>query len=223
MSHAENQQAAPSNRKSRADGAKSRQTILEAAARLATTRGLDGLSIGELAEHIGMSKSGLYAHFKSKEELELATIDTAAEIFERDVIRQVPESCSGLERVTALTEAFIAHLTRRVFPGGCFFAAVAAQLAPNPGRARDRVLRMHAAWMEQFLAALRQARDTGDIPRDTDLDQVAFEITSMMFRANFSWIATDDPRTLDRARVGVQNALARAANPSKRRQRRGAR
>src|SRR3954465_15408653 len=90
--------------KPRADGVESRRAILTAAASLATTRGLEGLSIGELAQHIGMSKSGLYAHFKSKEELELATIDTAAEIFESDVIRHVPELPGGLTRVRALTE-----------------------------------------------------------------------------------------------------------------------
>src|SRR6516225_8288857 len=93
-------------RKPRADGVESRRTILLAAAELATTRGLEGLSIGELAQHIGMSKSGLYAHFKSKEELELATIETAAGIFEDDVLRKVPESVRGFARVMALSEAF---------------------------------------------------------------------------------------------------------------------
>src|SRR5262245_24451881 len=100
-------------RKLRADGVQSRHAILDAAARLATTHGLEGLSIGELARHIGMSKSGLYAHFKSKEDLELATIDTAAEIFENDVIRTVPESPRGIARVTALSEAFFEHLAQR--------------------------------------------------------------------------------------------------------------
>ena len=107
-------------RKPRADGIESRRAILTAAARLATTRGLEGLSIGDLAQHIGMSKSGLYAHFKSKEELELATIETAAEIFENDVIHRIPESPRGLARVTVLMEAFLQHLRRRTFPGGCF-------------------------------------------------------------------------------------------------------
>src|SRR5437763_14494702 len=106
-------------RKPRADGVESRRTILLAAAELATTRGLEGLSIGDLAQHIGMSKSGLYAHFKSKEELELATIETAAELFESDVIEKVPESLGGLARVSALTDAFLGHLARRIFPGGC--------------------------------------------------------------------------------------------------------
>src|ERR1700752_4314489 len=87
---------AQTTRKPRDDGQKSRRTILDAAARLATTHGLEELSIGDLAQHIGMSKSGLYAHFKSKEELELATIDTAAEIFHGDVIDKVPKSLRGL-------------------------------------------------------------------------------------------------------------------------------
>src|SRR4029079_5264720 len=86
-------------RKPRADVWESRRAILHAAAQLATTRGLEGLSIGELAQHIGMSKSGLYAHFKSKEELELATIETAAEVFERDVLGPASGSPGGLGRV----------------------------------------------------------------------------------------------------------------------------
>ncbi len=120
--------APPTGRKSRADGMESRRTILDAAARLATTHGLEGLSIGDLARHIGMSKSGLYVHFKSKEELELATIDVAAEIFEADVIRKTPDSLRGIARVAALSEAFFQHLARRVYPGGCFFATVAGSL-----------------------------------------------------------------------------------------------
>lgn len=198
-------------RKPRADGIESRHAILDAAARLTTTHGLEGLSIGELARHIGMSKSGLYAHFKSKEELELATIEAAAEIFENDVVRNVPESLRGFARVTALSEAFFQHLVRRVYPGGCFFATVAAQLAPRPGRARDRVMQLQGAWITQFASALQQARDDGELSPDADLEQLVFEITAMMFRANFTWIVTEDERVLEQARVGIRNALSRAA------------
>jgi AcrR family transcriptional regulator len=198
-------------RKPRDDGVKSRRAILDAAARLATTHGLEELSIGQLAQHIGMSKSGLYAHFKSKEELELATIDAAAEIFENDVIRRVGESLRGVARVMALSEAFLGHLSRRVYPGGCFFATVAAQLAPRPGRARDRVSRLQQEWVAQFIAALRQARDDGEIRPAADLDQLAFEITAMLFRANFAWIMTADERVLHQARVGIRGVLSRTA------------
>lgn len=201
-------------RKPRADGIESRRAILDAAARLATTHGLEGLSIGELARHIGMSKSGLYAHFKSKEELELATIDAAAEVFENDVIRKVSNEPRGLIRITALSEAFFQHLARRVYPGGCFFATVAAQLAPRPGRLRDRITQMQAAWVGQFIDALTQARDSGELPRDADLEQLAFEITAMMFRANFNWIMSEDLQALDRARAGIKHVLANMAKQS---------
>jgi AcrR family transcriptional regulator len=182
---------------------------LHAAANLATTRGLEGLSIGELARHIGMSKSGLYAHFKSKEELELATIETAAEIFERDVLGPATESPGGLKRVLALSEAFLRHLERRVFPGGCFFATVSAQLASSPGRARDRVMELQQRWLAQFTEALGQAVDGGELAGDADVDQLVFEITAMMVRANFTWIVTSDTRVLDQARIGIRNALER--------------
>ena len=196
-------------RKPRADGEESRREILLAAAKLATTRGLEGLSIGELAEHIGMSKSGLYAHFKSKEELELATIETAAEIFERDVLGPAGESPGGLSRVLALSEAFLEHLERRVFPGGCFFATVAVQLASRPGRPHDRVMALQQRWLDQFAEALGQAVAGRELPRDTDIDQLVFEITAMMVRANFAWIATGDTRVLEQALVGIRHVLER--------------
>ncbi len=199
-------------RKPRTDGIETRRAILDAAARLATTHGLEALSIGELAAHIGMSKSGLYAHFKSKEELELATIDAAANIFQQDVLGRVPEGARGLERVNALTEAFLAHLTRRVFPGGCFFATVAAQLAAQPGRARDRVMRLQTLWYEQIVRALRQARQAGEIQRDADLDQLGFEVSAMMFRANFAWIVSGDAHSLEQARIGVRNVVSRVTS-----------
>jgi AcrR family transcriptional regulator len=158
-----------------------------------------------------MSKSGLYAHFKSKEELELATIETAAEVFEGDVLGPANESPGGLSRVTALSEAFLGHLERRVFPGGCFIATVAVQLASRPGRARDRVLELQAHWLGQFVAALGKARDGGELPPDADIDQLAFEVTAMLVRANFTWVVTGDRRVLDQARTGIRHALDRAA------------
>jgi AcrR family transcriptional regulator len=198
-------------RKPRADGVQSRQAILHAAAHLATTRGLEGLSIGELAQHIGMSKSGLYAHFKSKEELELAAIETATEIFRREVLAPARGSPRGLERVCALAGAYLGHLERRVFPGGCFFASVMAQLASRPGRTRDRAEDMLHEWEEQFVEAMGDAVLAGELPGGADLGQLVFEITAMLARANFKWIHTGDARVLDQARVGIQHVLERVS------------
>src|SRR5881409_2801874 len=103
-------------RKPRSDGERSRRTILDAAAKLATVDGLEGLSIGRLADHIGMSKSGLFAHFGSKEELQLAAIDRAVEIFASEVIEPARRAGRGLVRLEAVADAFASYLERRVFP-----------------------------------------------------------------------------------------------------------
>src|SRR3954468_12801071 len=111
-------------RKRRTDGERSRKAILQEAARLATVEGINGLSIGRLAEAVGMSKSGLFAHFGSKEELQLATIGTANEVFAEQVVRPALRGESGIERLRLLCERFLGHVEDDVFTGGCFFASV---------------------------------------------------------------------------------------------------
>ncbi len=104
-----------------------------APARLATVEGLDGLSIARLADAVGMSKSWLFAHFGSKEELQLATIDTASSVFADQVVTPAIHVARGLDRLRALADGFLDHVEGGVFPGGCFFAAVATELAPQTG------------------------------------------------------------------------------------------
>jgi len=118
------------------------------------------------------------------------------------------ENHGGLGRVLALNEAFLRHLERRVFPGGCFFATVSVQLAARPGRPRDRVTELlQKRWLEQFAAALGQAVVGGELPRDTDIDQIVFVITAMLVRANFTWVITGDTLVLDQARIGIRHVL----------------
>src|SRR4051812_43429092 len=127
-------------RKRRSDGERSRNAILREAAKLATVEGLSGLSIARLADAVGMSKSGLFAHFGSKEELQLATIDTAAAIFDEQVVAPSRAAATGLERLRGLAEHFLGHVEANVFPGGCFFASVLAEVDTHPGPVRDRML-----------------------------------------------------------------------------------
>lgn len=192
-------------------GERSRTAILTAAASLATTHGLHGLSIGDLAAHLNMSKSGLYAHFKSKEELELATIDTAAAIFEREVLAPAAPVPAGLRRLRMLVENFLGHLERRVFPGGCFFAAVAAELDTRPGPTRDRVAQVLADWVALLARCLEEARANGEIDPRADVAQEVFEIQSMLVAANHLFVMSDDPTPLARARRGIDNLLGRLA------------
>jgi len=190
-------------------GEVSRATILLAAAKLATTKGLEGLSIGDLADEVGMSKSGLYAHFKSKEELELATIETAADIFDREVLRPAMDAPAGSQQLRAVVDSFLKHLERRVFPGGCFFAAVAMELDTRPGLARDRVVQAQQKWLSLLKQCFLDAKANGQIDAGADMAQAVFETQAMLLAANFVFVMTNDPAPLAQARRGVENVLAR--------------
>jgi AcrR family transcriptional regulator len=190
-------------------GEASRTAILLAAAKLATTKGLDGLSIGDLAAEVGMSKSGLYAHFKSKEDLELATIAAASNIFDHEVIRPAMAAPAGVQRLLALVDSFLAHLERRVFPGGCFFAAVAMELDTRPGLARDRVVEVQQQWLSLLRKCLLDAQDIGEIDSGADVAQAVFETQAMLLAANLLFVMTNDPVPLTQARRGAENVLAR--------------
>src|SRR5947209_11539480 len=127
-------------RRRRSDGERSRNAILEEAARLATVEGIGGLSIARLAEAVGMSKSGLFAHFGSKEELQLATIEKADAVFAAQVLAPAADASDGLDRLRRLAEAYLRYVGSDTFPGGCFFASVLAEVDMQPGPVRERVV-----------------------------------------------------------------------------------
>jgi AcrR family transcriptional regulator len=193
-------------------GQVSRATILLAAAKLATIKGLDGLSIGDLAAEVGMSKSGLYAHFKSKEDLELATIEKAAEVFNHEVLEPVAATPAGSQQLRALVDSFLAHLERRVFPGGCFFAAVAMELDTHPGLARDRVVAVQQNWLSLLRQCFVDGQAIGEIDSRADVEQAVFEIHAALLAANLLFVLTNDPTPLTQARKSVEHVLARLAD-----------
>ena len=197
-------------RRPRSDGQRSRSAILHASARLATIEGLNGLSIGGLADHIGMSKSGLYAHFKSKEELQLATIDTASEIFAAEVVEPAAAAPAGLARVWALSNEFLAHLERGVFPGGCFFASVAAEIDTRPGRVRDRIVEFIVSWVGEVRRAVEDAQAAGELDPAMDAEQLTFEIDAMLLMANALYVLDPRPEVLERGRRGVAKLIGPA-------------
>jgi AcrR family transcriptional regulator len=201
--------SSPPTEPRRSKGQASRTNILLAAAKLATTKGLDGLSIGDLAAEVGMSKSGLYAHFKSKEDLELATIETATDIFDREVIQPAMGAPAGIRRLRAVVGSFLTHLKRRVFPGGCFFAAVAMELDTRPGLARDRVVEVQEKWLSFLRECFVEAQALGEIDSSADVAQAVFETEAMLLAANFLFVLTNHPTRLTQARVGVNNLVAR--------------
>jgi AcrR family transcriptional regulator len=200
------------DRRRRSDGERSRTAILHEAARLATVEGLDGLSIGRLADAVGMSKSGLFAHFGSKEELQLATIETAWALFGELVIDPALAAPTGLERLVGLTENFLRHVEESVFPGGCFFASVVTEMDTRAGPVRDRALEAMDGWLDRLTTAARDAQAEGAIAAGEDLDQLVFELEGWLLLANVQFVAGDgDPAALERARRARDHRLAVAA------------
>jgi AcrR family transcriptional regulator len=195
-------------RRRRSDGERSRRRILRAAANLATVEGLEGISIGSLAEHIGMSKSGLYAHFGSKEQLQLATIDAALEILEAEVVRPAREASDPLERLRRLYERFLDYIERRVFPGGCFFASADAELGMQAGPVKERIAELQLAWGANVEQLVREAQATGALPAKDDPAQVAFELDAYAMMGDIAFVLHDDPTFLEHARAAIARRLS---------------
>ena len=182
-------------------GAKgTREAILDRAVDLASAEGLEGLTIGRLASELGMSKSGLFGHFGSKEGLQLATIEAAASRFVREVVEPTLSEPEGVARLRALCHRYIAYVERPVFPGGCFWGAVTTEFDGRPGPVRDRIRDSVGAWLAELE---RQARIAG-VP---DPAQLAFQVHALAQGANSSFQLFGDPRTFRRARDAIEALL----------------
>ncbi len=198
-------------RRRRSDGERSRAAILREAAQLATVEGLDGLSISRLADAVGMSKSGLFAHFGSKEELQLATVETASELFDEIVIGPALAAPTGIERLRALCENYLRHVEGDVYPGGCFFASAAAELDTRMGPVRDRAVAIVGNWLGHQQQAARDARAEGAIDASEDPEQLAFELEAYLMCANQMFVIGRDPGSIAQARRAIERRLAQAA------------
>jgi AcrR family transcriptional regulator len=202
-------------RKRRSDGERSRNAILQQAAQLATVEGIAGLSIGRLADAVGMSKSGLFAHFGSKEELQLATIETASALFVEQVVAPAASAPTGIERVRRLGELFLQHVESDVFMGGCFFASVAAEMDTRPGPVRDLAVKTVTEWQQMLERAVRDAQAEGAIDTTEDAEQLAFELDAFMLLANAQYVISRDPAAIARGRRALERRLAAAATASR--------
>jgi AcrR family transcriptional regulator len=194
-------------RKTRSDGERSRNAILSEAGRLATVEGIDGLSIARLAQAVGMSKSGLFAHFGSKEELQLATIEAATEVFESHVLAPAAATSSGIERLRALTAAYLRYIEGDVFPGGCFFASALSEVDTHPGPVRERLVAFLVDWLGRLESAVREAQAEGSIDGDEDPAQIVFEIEAALILANAQFVVAHTPAPIERARRAIERRI----------------
>ena len=174
---------------------------------LATLDGLEGLSIGHLAAALEMSKSGIYAHFGSKQELQLATVDEAERIFRAEVIEPASAAPEGLAQLVALCDAFFDYLDRRIFPGGCFFAGAVLEMGTRPGPVNERVAEFQSGFSALIRRLVVTALEQHELSADENPDGLTFEIMGMILAANSNFVLRQDPAVLEMAKTILRRRL----------------
>jgi AcrR family transcriptional regulator len=201
--------AATGGRKAQGEG--TRKAILEAAVHIASAEGLEGLTIGRLATELSMSKSGLFAHFGSKEDLQVATVEAARAIFIREVIQPSFEGEHGLLDLWHLCDTWLSYVESGVFRGGCFFAAVAAEFDSRPGPVRDRIAEIMKEWLATLRRAVAAAQTAGELKSEVDPTQLAFEFNSLELGANWAFQLHGDKQAFAQARAAMLERLRQQA------------
>lgn len=196
-------------RRTAAEVAGSRAQTLAAAVQLASVVGLEGVTIGRLSDQLGMSKSGLVGRFGSKEQLQLATLEHAAEIFRRTVYEPAADAPPGLARLNAICDAWIAYLGEPPFPGGCFLTTAMVEFDARPGPVNDAVKRVMRRWLAVLEREARTAIDHGELPPDADPKDIAFTLNALAVGANCDFQLNRNRDSLRRARRAMTAALRR--------------
>ncbi len=191
-------------------GEQTRVAILDAAMRLASELGLEGVTIGRLAETLDLSKSGLFAHFESKEDLQLRVLERAAELFEEAVVRPALAAPSGEPRLRVLFERWLEWPKRVRQPGGCIWVAAATELDDRPGAPRDRLAELWRQWLATLSRVIRRAQEVGHFRPDLDPELLAVEINGIALAWHLSARLLRDPRALARARAAFERLVADA-------------
>jgi AcrR family transcriptional regulator len=184
--------------------------VLDTAITLASTLGLEGLTIGKLAENVGMSKSGLFAHFSSKENLQLAVLDAAVERFVSLVITPALKKPRGEPRLRALVESWLAWSKQPFLPGGCVLLMASVELDDRPGPARDRLVSAQKDWLGTLAHAARIAIEEKHFRKDLDCEQLAHELFSIAYGYHFLRRIVDPGVAEKRARASFERVLADA-------------
>ncbi len=191
-------------------GEATRAAILDRGVQLATQIGLEGLTIGRLAADLGLSKSGLFAHFHSKEALQIQVLDAAAERFVEEVVRPAVKHPRGEPRMAALFDNWLAWTKTSSGRGGCLFVAAAAELDDRPGAVRDRLVELQKGWLETVAIVFRTGIAERHFREDPDPDQFAHDVYSVMLGFHHAARLLRDPRAEDRAHAAFERLLSAA-------------
>jgi AcrR family transcriptional regulator len=195
-------------------GEATRQTILKKAVSLASRVGLEGLSIGTLASQLALSKSGLFAHFQSKESLQIQVLDAASQVFADTVIRPAVKEERGEKRLRAVLENWLSWTRHKANPGGCIFIAAAAELDDRPGSVRDHLVKIQRLWLETRIRLGKSAQEAGFFKKDADIELFAHELHGIMLAYHHAARLLKDPGAEDKARRAFEHLidLYRVAN-----------
>lgn len=187
-------------------GEDTKQAILETALDMASRLGLESVTIGELAKAARMSKSGLFAHFQSKENLQMAILNHAADVFAADVVLPALKRPAGTPRIRALVDNWIDYASR--LTGGCIFVSASNEFSDRPGKVRDLLLRQQEQWLEVLRRVARAAIHVGDFRKDVDCDQFAFDLYSMLMGIHYYHKLLQDPDIQPRQEAALDQLLA---------------
>jgi AcrR family transcriptional regulator len=191
-------------------GEETRQRIVDRALELASASGIEGITLGVLAESLTLSKSGLFAHFRSREALQIAVLEEAAERFTQGVIVPALRAPRGEPRIRALVDKWVEWGRARFLPGGCVFVSAAVELDDRPGPVRDVLVRIQKDWLATLAQAVRTAIEEKHFREDLEPEQFAFEMHGLVLAYHHAGRLLGDPRALDRARVGFEGLIDRA-------------
>jgi AcrR family transcriptional regulator len=195
-------------RRSAAAVAKTRAAVTERAAERASVEGLEGLTIGALADQLEMRKSSVFSLFGSKRELQLATLDAAIEQFRREVWEAAVDQPPGLRRLLALCDAWLSYHQREVMPGGCFLTTATIEYDARPGPLREAVAKTMRRWLETLEREAQAAIDAGELPAGASAADIAFELNALAAAASYGFQLWRDPEVFARARRSMRKALA---------------
>ena len=195
----------------RSDGEQTHQTILDRAVKLASIEGVNQITLGRLAQATGVSKSGVYAHFKSKERLQMEIIEAAGEIYEREVIEPGLQAPEGLPRLIKLYESFLSYVEREIFPGGCFFAGLISEFDAQSGPVHEAVIAGHREWEGLVVSLIQDAQQRGEIDSGVDPAFLVFQLDAVKDHANFLYTLYRDPAWIERGRQAISRIVTQVS------------
>jgi AcrR family transcriptional regulator len=194
-------------RRSTAAVAQTKAAVTEAAVERASVEGLEGLTIGGLARAVAMRKSSVFSLFKSKQELQLATLAAAIEQFTEEVWEPVADRPAGLARLLALCDSWLGYHERESLPGGCFLTTATIEFDAKPGPLRDAVAASIKRWLRVLERETAVAIDAGELPAETEPAEVAFELNALAAAASYGFQLSRDPEVFTRARRSMRRSL----------------